>query len=99
MLVHVFAINLEVNITTAFSRTLPSNSDEQPSNVGLHELATRSVVVSPELNRLVSVLVTKHFCLQAVNLYGALCCPDFPLPPKGRATNRPTIQGAKVMLF
>ena len=26
----------------------------------------------------VAVPLTKHRCLQAVNLYGALCCPDFP---------------------
>lgn len=29
--------------------------------------------------RLVSVAVTKHCCLTAVNRCGALCCPDFPL--------------------
>ena len=27
---------------------------------------------------LVSVAGTKHYCLTAVNRYGALCCPDFP---------------------
>ena len=32
------------------------------------------------LRRLVSVAVTKHFCLTVVSRCGALCCPDFPLP-------------------
>ena len=37
---------------------------------------------SPQCSRftsLVSVPVTKHCCLTAVNRYGTLCCPDFPL--------------------
>ena len=38
---------------------------------------------SPQYTRftsLVSVAVTKHYCLTAVNRCGALCCPDFPQP-------------------
>ena len=60
------------------SRFLPSDSREQRSDVGLHGIAARSVLVSPARRRLVSVAVTKHFCLTAVNRCGALCCPDFP---------------------
>ena len=60
------------------SRFLPSDSREQRSDVGLHGIAAHSVLVSPARRRLVSVAVTKHFCLTAVNRCGALCCPDFP---------------------
>ena len=70
------------------SRFLPSDSREQRSDVGLHGIAAHSVLVSPRcqpftfqfstFTSLVSVAVTKHFCLTAVNRCGALCCPDFP---------------------
>jgi len=75
------------------SRALPSDLSEQLSQmpnpascVSLLELAARSMLVSPAIvnqccrMRLVSVAVTKHYCLTAVNRCGALCCPDFPLP-------------------
>ena len=71
-------INLESRITTCFCCFLPSNSREQRSNVGILGIAAHSVVVSPAQRRLVSVPVTKHCCLTAVNRCGALCCPDFP---------------------
>ena len=47
---------------------------------------------SPQYARftsLVSVAVTKHCCLTAVNRYGALCCPDFPLPTNA-GSDKPT---------
>ena len=71
-------INLGEHVTMPLSRFLPSDSREQRSDVGLHGIAAHSVLVSPARRRLVSVAVTKHFCLTAVNRYGALCCPDFP---------------------
>ena len=71
-------INLESRITTCFCCFLPSNSREQRSNVGILGIAAHSVVVSPAQRRLVSVPVTKHCCLTAINRCGALCCPDFP---------------------
>ena len=71
-------INLESRVTTCFSRFLPSNSREQRSNIGILGIAAHSIVVSPAQRRLVSVPVTKHCCLTAVNRCGALCCPDFP---------------------
>ena len=75
------------------SRALPSNSGEQPSCVGLLELAARSVLVSPAHQRadaqLVSVAVTKDYSLTAVNRCGALCCPDFPLRTHARS-DKPT---------
>ena len=72
------AINLESRVTTCFSRILPSNSREQRSDVGLLGIAAHSMLVSPARRRLVSVAVTKHYCLTAINRCGALCCPDFP---------------------
>ena len=51
---------------------------EQRSNIGILGIAAHSIVVSPAQRRLVSVPVTKHCCLTAVNRCGALCCPDFP---------------------
>ena len=42
---------LEARITAPFSRALPSDSGEQPSNVGLHELATHSMLVPPSVSR------------------------------------------------
>ena len=71
-------INLEVRITTPFYCFLPSNLREQRSNVGILGIAAHSIVVSPARRRLVSVPVTKHCCLTAINRCGALCCPDFP---------------------
>ena len=79
-------INLGEHVTMPLSRFLPSDSREQRSDVGLHGIAAHSVLVSPRLSLslsgkkrdLVSVAVTKHFCLTAVNRCGALCCPDFP---------------------
>ena len=72
----------------SLSRFLPSDSREQRSDVGLHGIAAHSLLVSPRcqpftfqfstFTSLVSVAVTKHFCLTAVNRCGALCCPDFP---------------------
>ena len=79
-------INLESRITTCFCCFLPSNSREQRSNVGILGIAAHSVVVSPAQGRLVSVAGTKHYCLTAVNRCGALCCPDFPLPMRLRAS-------------
>ena len=80
------AINLGEHVTMPLSRFLPSDSREQRSDAGLHGIAARSLLVSPRLSLslpgkkrdLVSVAVTKHFCLTAVNRCGALCCPDFP---------------------
>ena len=81
-----YIIHHTLYITVSFSRFLPSDSREQRSNAGLLGIAAHSVLVSPAsltpfgaAPRLVSVAVTKHFCLTAVNRYGALCCPDFPL--------------------
>ena len=81
-------INLGEHVTMSLSRFLPSDSREQRSNIGLHGIAARSLLVSPRcqpftfqfstFTSLVSVAVTKHFCLTAVNRCGALCCPDFP---------------------
>ena len=71
-------INLESRITTCFCCFLPSNLREQRSNIGILGIAAHSIVVSPAQRRLVSVPVTKHCCLTAVNRCGALCCPDFP---------------------
>lgn len=75
------------HVAMPFSRFLPSDSREQRSNAGLLGIAAHSVLVSPAsltpfevASRLVSVAVTKHFCLTAVNRCGALGCPDFPLP-------------------
>lgn len=79
----VSVINLDVCIAATFLRSLPSRSDEQPSNAGLHEIATRSVAVSSSFRTpFVAVPWTKHCCLSAVNRYVALCCPDFPLAVK-----------------
>ena len=50
---------------------------------------------SPQCARftfLVSVAVTKHYCLTAVNRCGALCCPDFPLHA---AIDRPAGSGVR----
>ena len=47
----MFVINLEASITTAFSRILPSDSGEQPSGVGLFELATRRTTSTRVLPR------------------------------------------------
>ena len=74
----VSIINLEWRIATYFYCFLPSNLREQRSNIGILGIAAHSVVVSPARRRLVSVPVTKHCCLTAINRYGALCCPDFP---------------------
>ena len=81
-------INLGEHVTMPLSRFLPSDSREQRSDVGLHGIAAHSLLVSPRcqpftfqfstFTSLVSVAVTKHFCLTAVNRCGALCCPDFP---------------------
>ena len=93
-------INLEARITAPFSRALPSDSSEQPSNVGLHELATHSMLVPPSaMPRLVSMAVTKHCCLPAVNRCGALCCPDFPHRLAADATDRPAVWSAKLYFF
>lgn len=80
-------INLDGCITASFLRSLPSRLDEQPSNAGLHEIATRSVAVSSSFRMpFVAVPWTKHCCLPAVNRYVALCCPDFPLKQKYAST-------------
>ena len=71
-------INLESRITTCFCCFLPSNLREQRSNIGILGIAAHSIVVSPAQRRLVSVPVTKHCCLTAINRCAALCCPDFP---------------------
>ena len=68
-------INLERHIAMRFSRFLPSDLREQRSNIGLHGIAAHSMLVS---HFLVSVAVTKHYCLTVVSRCGALCCPDFP---------------------
>ena len=74
----VSIINLEVRIAALFYCFLPSNLREQRSNIGILGIAAHSVVVSPARRRLVSVPVTKHYCLTAINRCVALCCPDFP---------------------
>ena len=75
----VSVINLGHSITACLSRFLPSGSREQRSNAGLLGIATRSVAVSSvQALPIVAVPLTKHYCQQAVNLYDALCCPDFP---------------------
>ena len=87
---HVLIINLGCMLPyisiALYPPTQASNLLFVAEGVGLLELAARSVLVSPAFDnlrcrtRLVSVAVTKHFCLTAVNRCGTLCCPDFPLP-------------------
>ena len=71
-----------------------------PIGVGLHGIAARSVAVSSIAGAIAIVAVpgTKHFCLQAVNLYGALCCPDFPLRLHV-ATNQSAFRPQKYYFF
>ena len=85
-------INLGEHVTMPLSRFLPSDSREQRSDVGLHGIAAHSLLVSPRcqpftfqfstFTSLVSVAVTKHFCLTAVNRCGG-------------ATDRPAWSGVR----
>ena len=77
--------------------TYPPTLDEQPLIVGIHGLAThethsqnvslplRWALTPPShpypCGRLFSSTLLYPYEYQAVNLRGALCCSDFPLPP------------------
>ena len=84
--------------------TYPPTLDEQPLIVGIHGLATHETycrgVLLPSrwaltppshpypYGRLFSSTLLYPHGYQAVNLRGALCCSDFPLPPKVSAIER-----------
>ncbi len=94
----------------AASSNLPPTSDEPPLIVGIHGLATRETYCRTTLppprwaltppfhpypfGRFFSVTLLCPLEHQAVNLLGALCCPDFPPRPEPAAIERTC--GAKI---